>query len=147
MRQEAGGSSPSAPPPPACYLPSFLPSFRPSFLGGGGGGGESFRLSLCTSSSTSFSHSSSLVLLLLLFEQFVDLPLGHGRVLADDAMLVQAGQQQQEAHCGAKVKGQDDCILTALHSFSDSEASLQRGTGSQQMPVWLCVKCVGGSDQ
>lgn len=41
-----------------------------------------------------------LVLLLLLFEQFVELPLGHGCVLGDDAMLVQARQQQQEAHCG-----------------------------------------------
>lgn len=41
-----------------------------------------------------------LVLLLLLLEQFVDLPLGHGRVLGDDAVLVQARQQQQKVHCG-----------------------------------------------
>jgi len=39
-----------------------------------------------------------LILLLLLFEQFVDLPLGHAGVLGDDAVLVQAGQKQQEAH-------------------------------------------------
>lgn len=39
-----------------------------------------------------------LVLLLLLFEQLVDLPLGHGGVLGDDAVLVEAGQQQQKAH-------------------------------------------------
>lgn len=44
------------------------------------------------------SHLHLLVLLLLLFEQFVDLPLGHGCVLGDDAVLVQAGQQQQETH-------------------------------------------------
>ena len=41
----------------------------------------------------------SLVLLLLLFEQLVYLPLGHGGVLRDDAVLVEAGQQQQEVHC------------------------------------------------
>lgn len=80
-----------------------------------------FRLSLCTSSTASSSCSSSLVLLLLLFEQFVDLPLGHGRVLADDAVLVQAGQQQQETHCGAKVKGQGHSVLTPLAFISDSE--------------------------
>ena len=44
-------------------------------------------------------HFHLLVLLLLLFEQFVDLPLDHGGVLGDDAMLVEARQQQQEAHC------------------------------------------------
>lgn len=42
--------------------------------------------------------SRLLVLLLLLLEQFVDLPLDHGSVLCDDAVLVQAGQQQQEVH-------------------------------------------------
>ena len=40
----------------------------------------------------------SLGLLLLLLERLVDLPLSHGRVLGDDAVLVHAGQQQQEAH-------------------------------------------------
>lgn len=49
-------------------------------------------------------HFHLLVLLLLLFEEFVDLPLGHAGVLGDDAMLVQAGQQQQEAHCEAERK-------------------------------------------
>lgn len=43
-------------------------------------------------------HFRLFVLLLLLFEQFVDLPLGHAGVLVDDAVLVQSGQQQQEAH-------------------------------------------------
>lgn len=43
-----------------------------------------------------------LVLLLLLFEQLVDLPLGHGRVLWDEAVLVHARQEQQEAHCGGR---------------------------------------------
>lgn len=43
-----------------------------------------------------------LVLLLLLFEQLVDLPLGHGRVLWDDAVLVHARQKQQKAHCGGR---------------------------------------------
>lgn len=47
-----------------------------------------------------FQRFLLLVLLLLLFEQFVELPLGHGCVLGDDAVLVQARQQQQEAHCG-----------------------------------------------
>lgn len=42
----------------------------------------------------------SLVLLLLLLEQFVDLPLDHAGVLADDAVLVHAGEQQQEVHYG-----------------------------------------------
>lgn len=41
-----------------------------------------------------------LVLLLLLFEQLVDLPLGHGGVLCDDAVLVHTRQKQQKAHCG-----------------------------------------------
>lgn len=45
-----------------------------------------------------------LVLLLLLLHQLVDLPLGHAGVLRDDAVLVQAGQQQQEAHCNEKNK-------------------------------------------
>lgn len=41
-----------------------------------------------------------LVLLLLLFQQLVDLPLGHGGVLCDDAVLVHTRQKQQEADCG-----------------------------------------------
>lgn len=78
-------------------LLQLLPSstFLPSFLDGG----ETFQtlpLHLCT--------SSSLILLLLLFEQFVDLPLGHGRVFADDAMLVQSRQQKQETHCGTTMQ-------------------------------------------
>lgn len=63
----------------------------------------SFHLPSCVLvhlSDVSLRTSSLLVLLLLLFEQFVNLPLGHGRVLGDDAVLVQARQQQQEAHCG-----------------------------------------------
>lgn len=102
MRQEAGGSSPTAPPPPP--PPPYLPSLLASILPGWRLRRRIFSdFPLCTSS-TSFSYSSSLVLLLLLFEQLVDLPLGHGRVLADDAVLVQAGQQQQETHCRSKVK-------------------------------------------
>lgn len=45
-----------------------------------------------------------LVLLLLLLKQFVELPLGHAGILGDDAVLVQARQQQQqqEAHCSTQ---------------------------------------------
>lgn len=50
------------------------------------------------------ANAHLLVLLLLLLHQFVDLPLGHAGVLRDDAVLVQAGQQQQEAHCNEKNK-------------------------------------------
>lgn len=46
-----------------------------------------------------------LILLLLLFEQLVDLPLGHGCVLWDDAVLVHARQKQQKAHCEGKKQG------------------------------------------
>lgn len=68
----------------------------------------SFHLPSCVLvhlSDVSLRTSSLFVLLLLLFEQFVNLSLGHGRVLGDDTMLVQARQQQQETHCGTNSLG------------------------------------------
>lgn len=53
-----------------------------------------------SSTSTLQTPLHLLVLLLLLLQQLVDLPLGHGRVLGDDAVPVQAGQQQQDGHWG-----------------------------------------------
>ncbi len=57
-----------------------------------------------------------LVLLLLLFDQFVDLPLGHGCVLGDDAVLVQAGQQQQDTHCRRKKKNNNKKSVNSLET-------------------------------
>lgn len=107
-------------------LSTFLPSFHPSEVV------NLYRLALCASS----SGSSSLVLLLLLFEQLVDLPLGHGRVLADDAVLVQAGQQQQESHCRAKVKGQGCCASTCAF-FSDIDMTFRKTLRAVQQALWL----------
>lgn len=69
-------------------------------LGEGGGSGigypssnflhNSFFKNHHKNTSTVESTFPLLVLLLFLFEQFVDLPLGHAGVLGDDAVLVEA---------------------------------------------------------
>lgn len=59
-----------------------------------------------------------LVLLLLVLQQLVDLPLGHGGVLGDETMLVQAWQQQQETHCD-HIKNRKLSVLQPAASAPD----------------------------